>query len=355
MFIGTVQCEVELSKSHPAFEGLRFLLVEAEHEVEWTGAVVVVDCAGAELGDMVLVALAPLGERFDLPRDIPIAGAVVGVVGSITTPAEDGGDEEGGEAPAAPERVEPRRLQQGRGRGDGPGPRHGERHDRPYRGERPERGGNEQRPDRGNEQRPDRGERPERGGNEQRPEHGGNDQRPGRGERPERGGNEQRPEHGGNDQRPGRGERPERGGNEQRVDRGNEQRPEQGGNEQRFERGGGEQRGRGEGRFERGERRDRRPRHDGPGQDRPRQQEEVVGPPERLQAPVAPVPPAPVAHESEAFTAVWDEPARPATPAPAAKVAVPAPGPDSGFDIVWDGGGAPAPANSTLKRPRRRR
>ena len=89
MFIGSVQCEVELSQSHPAFEGLRFLLVEAEHEVEWEGPVVAVDTVGAQVGDMVVVALAPLGSSVDIPDDLPIEAAVVGVVGSITTPAED--------------------------------------------------------------------------------------------------------------------------------------------------------------------------------------------------------------------------------------------------------------------------
>lgn len=103
MFIGTVQCEVELSKTHRAFEGLRFLLVEPEHEVEWEGAVVAVDTVKASVGDMVIVALAPLGSQFDVPEDLPIDGAVVGIVSSITTPAEDGEAEE--------------EIESGRGRG----------------------------------------------------------------------------------------------------------------------------------------------------------------------------------------------------------------------------------------------
>ncbi|HMS16587.1 MAG TPA: EutN/CcmL family microcompartment protein, partial [Planctomycetota bacterium] len=85
MFVGTVQCEIELERCHEAFEGLRFLLVEPEHEVEWEGALLAVDTIGAQVGEMVIVALAPLGTGFDLPADLPIDGAVVGVVGSITS------------------------------------------------------------------------------------------------------------------------------------------------------------------------------------------------------------------------------------------------------------------------------
>lgn len=120
MFIGTVQCEIELSQSHPAFKNLRFLLVEAEHEVEWEGAVVAVDTVGAEVGDLVVTALAPLGAAFDFPADLPIDGAVVGIVGSITTPAEDGedADEAEEEAPAPRSR-----------RGGGGGRRGGRRED----------------------------------------------------------------------------------------------------------------------------------------------------------------------------------------------------------------------------------
>src|SRR5262249_34094217 len=94
VFIGTVQCEVELSKTHRAFDGFRFLLIEPEHEVEWEGAVVAVDTVSAQVGDMVVVALAPLGSQFDVPEDLPIDGAVVGIVSSITTPAEEGGERE---------------------------------------------------------------------------------------------------------------------------------------------------------------------------------------------------------------------------------------------------------------------
>ncbi|NRA97267.1 MAG: hypothetical protein HRU14_13770 [Planctomycetes bacterium] len=110
MFVGTVYCEFELSRSHPAFDKFRFLLVEPDHEVEFEGTCVVVDTVDAQVGEMVIVALAPLGDAFDIPDDLPIHGAVVGVVGAMTAPA----DEE-----EAEEEEAPRRRRGGRG-GDAP-------------------------------------------------------------------------------------------------------------------------------------------------------------------------------------------------------------------------------------------
>lgn len=110
MFVGTVYCEFELSRSHASFDGFRFLLVEPDHEVDFEGPCVVVDTVDAQVGEMVIVALAPLGGAFDIPDDLPIHGAVVGVVGSMTAPADEEQAEE--------EDVRPRRRG-GRG-GDAP-------------------------------------------------------------------------------------------------------------------------------------------------------------------------------------------------------------------------------------------
>ena len=120
MFVGTVYCEFELSRGHTAFDGLRFLLVEPDHEVDFEGPCVVVDTVDAQVGEMVVVALAPLGEAFDIPDDLPILGAVVGVVGAMTAPADE-------------DEAEPEERPRGRGRrGDAP-KRDGARSDPPKR------------------------------------------------------------------------------------------------------------------------------------------------------------------------------------------------------------------------------
>jgi len=81
--------------------------VEPDHDVDFEGPCVVLDTVDAQVGEMVVVAIAPLGDSFDIPRDLPIHGAVVGVVGSMTAPAEDdegatesdGGHRRQGDAP----------------------------------------------------------------------------------------------------------------------------------------------------------------------------------------------------------------------------------------------------------------
>jgi microcompartment protein CcmK/EutM len=173
VFIGTVQCEIELSKAHDAFSGYRLLLVHADHDVEWEGDVVAIDMVGAQVGDMVAVALAPLGARFDVPEDLPIDAAVVGLVGSITTPSEEGEEGEEGAEPAArppegPRGAEredrPRRPDRegGRGRG-GEGGRH-------RRGPREEQGPGRRDPRREEGEREPERERPPARREERRPE-----------------------------------------------------------------------------------------------------------------------------------------------------------------------------------------
>jgi len=104
VFLGKISCELELERCHSAFEGLRFFLVEPQHEVDWKGLVIAVDMVEAEVGDWVLVALPPFGSKVELPPDLPVQGAVVAVVDSITTLDEETEDSRKGqeESPLSP-------------------------------------------------------------------------------------------------------------------------------------------------------------------------------------------------------------------------------------------------------------
>lgn len=161
MFIGTVQCEIELAKAHPAFEGFRFLLIHADHDVEWEGDIVAIDTMGARVGDMVAVALAPLGAKFDIPDDLPIDAAVVGIVGSITTPAEEGDGEK--EEPAvrsvAPTQGPRSRTEERPRRPVEAEAREEPRRDAPAEDRRPREGRPEGRRDEGRRDGPRRGDR----------------------------------------------------------------------------------------------------------------------------------------------------------------------------------------------------
>ena len=142
MFLGIISCELELEKQHPTFEGLRFFIIDPQHDVDWNGPVIAVDTVNAEVGDWVLVAMAPFGPRLELPEHLPLKAAVIGVVGTITALSDEEEEEEEEPVAAAP----PRR-----------GPREGQR---PPRGEEEERGGQRRRRRRGGreEGRPSREE-----------------------------------------------------------------------------------------------------------------------------------------------------------------------------------------------------
>lgn len=129
MFLGTINCELELDKRHEGLENMRFFLVDPQHEVDWDGSVIAVDTVGAEVGDWVLVALAPFGEKLGLPENLPVEAAVVGVVASISMLSDEEEEEAAAAGSGEPSRDE------GRGRR---GRDRGEQEDR---GRRPRKGG----------------------------------------------------------------------------------------------------------------------------------------------------------------------------------------------------------------------
>ena len=120
MFVGMVQCEFELSRAHDAIKGHRLMLVTPLHDVEWDGDLLAIDTVGAQVTDYVVVALAPLGSGFDVPADLPIDGAIVGLVESITK-AQDGEDDAEAAPQAREEEPEERPSRGRRGRSGGGG------------------------------------------------------------------------------------------------------------------------------------------------------------------------------------------------------------------------------------------
>jgi microcompartment protein CcmK/EutM len=115
VFLGIIQCEMELDRVHQSFEGQTFFLIEPQHEVDWNGPVIAVDTVNANVGDWVLVAQAPFGPQLDVPEDLPLKAAVVGVVNSITTLSED--DELEPEPETETRKTEEGRRSRSRGRG----------------------------------------------------------------------------------------------------------------------------------------------------------------------------------------------------------------------------------------------